>query len=160
MPAPLTPGRLVSDDPSYKTWEQDSCRGDSVKAGVWEASPGENRSIEGETFESCHIVSGVVELTEEGKKPRIFPSSRSLSDRRVASSGASSTKTMLDCDGVTVRPSIPIMIQAAHEGFATSAVQRVCRQAASPSTEPGLDRARAACITQAVKNPNILRSPG
>jgi len=31
------PGRLVSGDPSYKTWEQDSSRGDSVKTGVWEA---------------------------------------------------------------------------------------------------------------------------
>src|SRR6185295_3748621 len=45
------PGRLVSGDPSYKTWEQDSSRGDSVKTGVWEATPGENRSIKGETLE-------------------------------------------------------------------------------------------------------------
>jgi uncharacterized protein len=66
------PGRLVSGDPSYKTWEQDSSRGDSVKTGVWEATPGENRSIKGETFEYCHILSGVVELTEAGKEPRIF----------------------------------------------------------------------------------------
>lgn len=66
------PGRLVSGDPSYKTWEQDSSRGNSVKTGVWEATPGENRSIKGETFEYCHILSGVVELTEEGKEPRIF----------------------------------------------------------------------------------------
>ena len=66
------PGRLVSGDPSYKSWEQDSSRADSVKTGVWEATPGENRSIKGETFEYCHILSGVVELTEEGKEPRIF----------------------------------------------------------------------------------------
>jgi uncharacterized protein len=43
-----------------------------VKTGIWEATPGENRSIKGETFEYCHILSGVVELTEEGKEPRIF----------------------------------------------------------------------------------------
>lgn len=55
-----------------RTWEQDSSRADSVKTGVWEATPGENRSIKGETFEYCHILSGVVELTEEGKEPRIF----------------------------------------------------------------------------------------
>ena len=43
-----------------------------VKTGVREATPGENRSIKGETFEYCYILSGVVELTEEGREPRIF----------------------------------------------------------------------------------------
>jgi uncharacterized cupin superfamily protein len=70
----LTPstGLRRSGLDDLRTWEQDSSRADSVKTGVWEATPGENRSIKGETFEYCHILSGVVELTEEGKEPRIF----------------------------------------------------------------------------------------
>ena len=66
------PDRLVSGDPSYKTWAQDASRSNSVKTGVWEATSGENRSIKGETFEYCYILSGVVELTEQGQEPRIF----------------------------------------------------------------------------------------
>jgi uncharacterized cupin superfamily protein len=57
--------RLVSGDPSFKTWPQDASRDDSVLTGVWEATPGETHSIKGTTFEFCHIISGVVELTEK-----------------------------------------------------------------------------------------------
>ncbi len=32
----------------------------------------ETRSIKGETFEFCHILSGVVELTQEGGEPVIY----------------------------------------------------------------------------------------
>lgn len=64
--------RLIAGDPSFKTWAQDVSRDDSVHTGVWEATPGESRSIKGETFEFCHILSGVVELTEAGQPPRIF----------------------------------------------------------------------------------------
>lgn len=64
--------RLVSGDPSFKTWAQDESRKDPVRTGVWEATPGETRSIKGETMEFCYILSGVVELTEEGQPPRIF----------------------------------------------------------------------------------------
>jgi len=63
------PDRLISGDPSYKTWELDSARGDSVHSGVWEATPGLTHSIKGETFEFCHILQGVVELTEKGGTP-------------------------------------------------------------------------------------------
>jgi uncharacterized cupin superfamily protein len=61
-----TAERLVSGDPSFKTWAQDASRDDSVLTGVWEATPGETHSIKGTTFEFCHIVSGVVELAEKG----------------------------------------------------------------------------------------------
>jgi uncharacterized cupin superfamily protein len=56
----LTPstGLRRSGLDDLRTWEQDSSRADSVKTGVWEATPGENRSIKGETFEYCHILSG------------------------------------------------------------------------------------------------------
>lgn len=64
--------RLISGDPSFKTWAQDQSRDEPVRTGVWEATPGETRSIKGETVEFCYILSGVIELTEEGQAPRIF----------------------------------------------------------------------------------------
>ena len=39
---------------------------------IWEATPGETRSIKGEAFEFCHILDGVVELTEEGRAPVVY----------------------------------------------------------------------------------------
>ena len=64
--------RLISGDPSFKTWAQDQSRNEPVRTGVWEATPGETRSIKGETVEFCYILSGVIELTEEGQPPRTF----------------------------------------------------------------------------------------
>ncbi|MBD3844386.1 hypothetical protein GGC47_000288 [Bosea sp. OAE752] len=66
------PDRLLAGDPDYTTWAQDASRDGTVNTGVWEATPGTNRSIKGETFEYCYILEGVVELTEEGKEPRLF----------------------------------------------------------------------------------------
>ncbi|MBE9607445.1 cupin domain-containing protein [Acetobacteraceae bacterium H6797] len=63
------PEKLISGDPSFKTWALDASRDDSIHTGIWQATPGENRSIKGTTFEFCHILEGVVELTEEGKEP-------------------------------------------------------------------------------------------
>lgn len=62
------PERLIAGDPEFKSWNQDVSRGD-VRTGVWEATPGETRSIKGETFEFCHILSGLVEITPEGGTP-------------------------------------------------------------------------------------------
>ena len=64
------PDRLVEGNPSYKTWEQDVVDGGRIRSGVWEASPGATRSIKGETWEFCHVLSGVVELTEDGGETR------------------------------------------------------------------------------------------
>lgn len=66
------PEKLLEGDPDFKTWAHDSSRNDTISTGVWEATPGVNRSIKGDTLEFCHIISGVIELTEEGKEPRIF----------------------------------------------------------------------------------------
>lgn len=66
------PERLISGSPSFKTWAQDVARGEMIHTGVWEATPGETRSIKGETFEFCHILSGVVELTPEGGGPVVY----------------------------------------------------------------------------------------
>lgn len=65
------PERLISGDPTYRTWpqDQDAARGEKINTGVWEATPGETRSIKGETFEFCHILQGVVELTPDEGEP-------------------------------------------------------------------------------------------
>lgn len=62
------PERLISGNPVFKTWSQDVSR-EHVYTGVWEATPGEHRSIKGETYEFCHILSGVIEITPEGGEP-------------------------------------------------------------------------------------------
>ncbi|MGW0845942.1 cupin domain-containing protein [Streptomyces sp. NPDC002787] len=66
------PDRLISGNPAFKTWAQDVARGEMIHTGVWEATPGETRSIKGETFEFCHILSGIVELTPEGGEPVVY----------------------------------------------------------------------------------------
>lgn len=60
------PERLTAGNPAFKTWAQDVAKGDLVHTGVWEATPGETRSIKGETFEFCHILTGVIEITPDG----------------------------------------------------------------------------------------------
>ena len=66
------PERLLAGNPQYKTWTQDLAKDDLVHTGVWEATPGETRSIKGETFEFCHIISGTAEITPDGGEPLTF----------------------------------------------------------------------------------------
>ncbi|WP_368516771.1 cupin domain-containing protein [Rhizobium sp.] len=66
------PERLIAGDPSFKTWAQDETKDGTVRTGVWEATPGETRSIKGETFEFCHILSGVVEITPDDGEPMVY----------------------------------------------------------------------------------------
>lgn len=72
------PERLISGNPAFKTWAQDVARGEMIHTGVWEATPGETHSIKGETFEFCHILSGVVELTPENGEPVVYRSGDSF----------------------------------------------------------------------------------
>ena len=69
VPAKPEPDRLIAGDPEFLTWALDSSRGGEVRTGIWQATPGETVSIKGETFEFCHILDGVIELTEEGGTP-------------------------------------------------------------------------------------------
>jgi len=66
------PERLISGSPSFRTWAQDESRDGKVLTGVWEATPGETRSIKGTMFEFCHILSGVIEIAETGGETRTF----------------------------------------------------------------------------------------
>ena len=67
--AKAAPDRLLARDPDFLTWALDSSRDGEVRTGIWEATPGETLSIKGESFEFCHILDGVIELTEEGQSP-------------------------------------------------------------------------------------------
>lgn len=60
------PERLIEGQPQFKSWDVDSDRDGKIRAGVWQATPGTTRSIKGETWEFCHILSGVAEISEDG----------------------------------------------------------------------------------------------
>ncbi len=66
------PERLIAGDPSFRTWALDEARNGTVHTGIWEATPGETRSIKGETFEFCHILEGLVEITPDGGEPLVY----------------------------------------------------------------------------------------
>ncbi len=66
------PERLISGDPHYKTWDIATEEGKNIRSGIWEATPGVTRSIKGETWEYCTILSGEIVLTEDGGQPRRF----------------------------------------------------------------------------------------
>ncbi|TGQ28269.1 cupin domain-containing protein [Mesorhizobium sp. M00.F.Ca.ET.216.01.1.1] len=64
------PERRVEGDPRFLTWDIAQTADGQVQAGVWEVTPGAYRSVKGETFEFCYILSGVSELIEDGFEPR------------------------------------------------------------------------------------------
>lgn len=69
--------RLIEGNPAFKTWDMDAALAGAAKwreihTGVWEATPGTTKSIKGETFEFCYILSGRVEITEEDGETHIF----------------------------------------------------------------------------------------
>lgn len=65
----VDPERLVEGNPLLKSWPFDSARDGKIRTGVFQATPGTNMSIKGETFEFCYLLEGVVELTPEGGEP-------------------------------------------------------------------------------------------
>ena len=69
---------MISGNPVFKTWLQDSSRGGSVETGIWEATPGEHKSIKGDGFEFCHILQGVVELVDASGQSTVYQAGDSL----------------------------------------------------------------------------------
>lgn len=63
---------LLGGSPIFKTWAQAEAKQGRIRTGVWEATPGVTRSVKGETFEFCHILSGIVEITPDGGKPTTY----------------------------------------------------------------------------------------
>ena len=51
---------------------QDEARSSRVRTRIFEATPSIGYSLKGESFQFCYIVSGVVELAEEGGESRRF----------------------------------------------------------------------------------------
>jgi uncharacterized protein len=66
------PERLISGNPSFKSWPQDASKREKVQTGVWEATPGETHSIKGTTYEFCHIISGLIEIEEKGGETKTY----------------------------------------------------------------------------------------
>ncbi|MES1955034.1 cupin domain-containing protein [Salinisphaera hydrothermalis] len=66
QPGRPLPERVIDGSPEFLTWAMDETRNGQIKSGVWQATPGETYSIKGETFEFCHLLEGVIELTETG----------------------------------------------------------------------------------------------
>lgn len=75
--APL-PDRLIAGSPRFRSWPVDESRGGQVRTGVWEATPGTYKAVKGEAFEFCHILEGLVELTEEGGRTQTLRAGDSL----------------------------------------------------------------------------------
>jgi len=61
---------FVDGTPSFKTWIQDSVGDGHIRSGFWEAGPGTFRVSRGASWEYCTLLSGVIELTEDGREPR------------------------------------------------------------------------------------------
>lgn len=64
--------RVLEGDIVCRNWDVDSAKDGKVRAGVFESTPGTNRSIKGETWEFCLILSGVAEITEDGHPPATY----------------------------------------------------------------------------------------
>ncbi|PZQ15997.1 MAG: cupin [Ancylobacter novellus] len=64
------PGRLVSGRPVFRTWELDRDDAGRVTSGVWEATPGSWISIKDGAWEFATLLSGLVEIAEDGAQPR------------------------------------------------------------------------------------------
>ncbi|MEQ9259516.1 MAG: cupin domain-containing protein [Roseovarius sp.] len=66
------PAVLLDGAPTFRTSVQESIDSGMVETGVWEATPGMTRSVKGGKTEFCYIISGRVEITQEGAEPQVF----------------------------------------------------------------------------------------
>lgn len=62
----------------YELRRVTGAKDDKVRSGMFESTHGVNRSIKGDTWEFCLILSGVVEITEDGLPPGDLPGRRLL----------------------------------------------------------------------------------
>ena len=61
--------RRIEGNPLQSSWDLDKTDDGNVFSGLWESEAGSWRSIKGESWELCHILSGVSLIEEEGKPP-------------------------------------------------------------------------------------------
>lgn len=71
-PVPGTPSKPLEGEAQFLTWAHENATGGKVQTGIWQATPGMHRSVKGESFEFCHILEGVVEITPDGEPGQIF----------------------------------------------------------------------------------------
>lgn len=71
-PIQVAPDRLIAGTPVCKAWDLDKAKDGKVRTGIFSGTEGTNKSIKGEIFEFCHILEGVVEITEDGGAPQLF----------------------------------------------------------------------------------------
>jgi uncharacterized cupin superfamily protein len=62
------PDRIVSGEPTMRTWNVEEAEDGRTLAGVWEATPGAWR-VAYDEWEFCTILSGASVLMEEGAEP-------------------------------------------------------------------------------------------
>jgi len=62
--------RTVEGNPSFVVWEKESAADARIRSGIWEATPGTFRISKGTNWEYCTLLSGVVDLAEDGAEPR------------------------------------------------------------------------------------------
>lgn len=61
--------RRVDGNPAQSSWDLEKSADGALFAGVWESETGAWKSIKGESWEFCHILSGVSVIEEEGVEP-------------------------------------------------------------------------------------------
>jgi uncharacterized cupin superfamily protein len=61
--------RRVDGNPEQSSWDFEKTADGNVFAGVWESEAGTWTSIKGDTWELCHILSGLSVIEEQGKAP-------------------------------------------------------------------------------------------
>ncbi len=65
----LAPERIVGTAPEFVSWDIEQTADGKISAGFWEATPGAWQTSKDGEWEFCHLISGVVEVTETGKAP-------------------------------------------------------------------------------------------
>jgi uncharacterized cupin superfamily protein len=77
----LAAEKIVAGAPAFVSWDLEKSADGKVTSGIWEATPGAWRSAKGSDWEFCHLISGVVELTEDGKPPVVLKAGDSFTLR-------------------------------------------------------------------------------
>ena len=63
---------LLEGNPLIQVWAQYLSTNKKVKIGVMSGEPGINKSSKSGMLEFCYMIEGIVELTEEGREPRVY----------------------------------------------------------------------------------------
>lgn len=68
----LVAEKIVAGTPTFVSWDLEKSPDGKITSGIWEATPGAWRSAKAGDWEFCHLISGVIELTEDGKPPVVL----------------------------------------------------------------------------------------